>query len=92
MTEQGRGAVRRARGGEPGKLAVLVQRAAGHDGAERVEQHELRGGDGRGGKRVEARRGDERREPVQIVHGIGAAQATAPAMGGVGPRRGRYRP
>src|SRR2546422_11197896 len=43
MAEQGRGAVRRARGGESSELAVLGHRAAGDDRAEGVEQHQLRG-------------------------------------------------
>jgi len=42
--------MRRARGGEIAELAVLVHRAAAMDGAERVEQYQLRGGDGGGGE------------------------------------------
>jgi len=67
VAEQRRRAMGRTRGGESRELAVLGQCAAGDDGAERVEQHELGGGHRGGGEPVEARRGHERREAVQIV-------------------------
>jgi len=77
--------------GQVGEPPVLGERAARNDRAEGVEQHELGRVNRGSGQGVEARRGDEGREPIQIIHGR-ARQATAPAIGGVGPRRGRKRP
>ena len=89
MAEQGCGAVRSARRGAARELAVLGHGAAGDDGAERVEQYQLGGRHGRRGERIEARRGDERREPIQVVHGIRAAQAAGSGRGAAGTVRSR---
>ena len=67
VAEQGRPALARAPGGELGEAPVLGQRAARDDGAERVEQHQPRGGERRGGEGLVADAGGGVREPIEVV-------------------------
>src|SRR4029077_13627066 len=90
LTEQGRPALARPLGGELGEAPVLGQRAARDDGAERVEQHQPRGGErrgggglgggargGGGGGRRWAAAGAGGGEPIEVVVHDGGAPALA---------------
>src|SRR2546426_12276251 len=67
VAEQRGDAVGRARGRKPREVVVLGQRAAGDDGAERVEQDPLGGLDGGSGKRVDAHLGRDLGESIEVV-------------------------
>src|SRR5207247_2867384 len=67
VAEQRGDAVGRARGRKPREVAVLGQRTAGDDGAERVEQDALAGLDGGFGKRVDAHLGRDLGESIEVV-------------------------
>ena len=79
--------VRRALRRPPGQARVLRQGAAGHDGAEGVEQHELGGRDRGRRQAAELCLVDEAGQSLQIVH-----QRTEPPRGAMGLERARNRP
>src|SRR5262249_61718318 len=87
MAEQRRSTVTGATVRETGQADVLVESAPGHDGAERVEEHELGRCDRARRERVEPDLRCVSGEPVEI-----ARQRTLPPSGGWGPLRTRKRP
>src|SRR5262245_22478909 len=92
VPEQRRGRARGAGGGELGKARVLGKGAAAQHGAQRVEEHELGGGHGGRGERVETYTGGETGEPIEIVAHATLPHRTAPPIGAFGLVRDRYWP